>query len=94
MKNCKIKASDNNTLYLADTFNGRVTNSFRFKLNDINGNEWPKSFRTLKTDVFKCELVYGGVKGELYFDRKLMALNDNGAYLNFRGVRLQKKYRV
>ena len=55
-----------------------------YKLDDINGNEWLKSFKSLKTDIFECDPVYGEVKGELYFDRKLnklAALNDNGAYL-------------
>ena len=55
-----------------------------YKLDDRNGNEWLKSFKSLKTDIFECDSVYGEVKGELYFDRKLnrlAALNDNGAYL-------------
>ena len=55
-----------------------------YRLNDITDDKWLKSFKTIKTDIFECDPVYGEVNGELYFDKKLnklVALNDRGAYL-------------
>ncbi len=55
-----------------------------YRLNDRTDDKWLKSFKTIKTDIFECDPVYGEVNGELYFDKKLnklVALNDRGAYL-------------
>jgi hypothetical protein len=56
-----------------------------YRFSDINSGEmWLESFKSYKTDVFECDPVYGEVKGEIYFDKKLnklVALNEKGMYL-------------
>ena len=55
-----------------------------YRLDDINGDKWLKSFKTVETDIFDCDPVYGEVSGEIYFDSKLnrlVALSEKGIYL-------------